>query len=132
MADVLLDSDVIIEFLRGTPAVIDELAALEAAGGTISYTPIAKAEIYHGLRKGEEKAAEAFFAGCRSLPVTDAVGEKAGRYLAQYHRSHGLALGDAIVAAAAHVYRSPLFTLNLRHYPMKDITLHRPLPPREH
>lgn len=126
MPDLLLDSDVIIEVLRGKGEILAELARLKEAGWLMAYTPIAKAEIYHGLRRGEEEAVEGFFAACRSLALTDPVGEKAGRYLAAYHRSHGTQISDALVAAAAHVYKAALFTLNRRHYPMKDIPFHPP------
>ena len=35
-----------------------------------------------------------------------------------------LGLGDALVAASAHVYKARLFTLNVKHYPMKDVLLY--------
>lgn len=124
MPDLLLDSDVIIEALRENPDILTELLRLERAGWLMTYTPIAKAEIYHGLRRSEERATEGFFAACRSLAITDAVGEQAGRYLAAHHQSHGVEIADALVAAAAHVYKARLFTLNHRHYPMKDVHFH--------
>ncbi|MBI5243144.1 MAG: type II toxin-antitoxin system VapC family toxin [Elusimicrobia bacterium] len=125
MPELLLDSDVIIEALRGSPDTLAELAEVEAAGWLISYTPIAKAEIYHGLRRGEEKATEGFFAACRCLTITGDVGEKAGRYLAAYHAGHGTEIADALVAASAFVHKAALFTLNRRHYPMTDIAFHK-------
>jgi hypothetical protein len=125
--DLVLDTDVIIELLRDNPGIRGELSRLRAGGWTLCYTPISKAEIYHGLRTHEEKATERFFTACRSLPVTDAVGEKAGRYLAAFHKSHGMELGDALIAAAAFVNDSAaLFTLNRKHYPMRDIRFHVP------
>ncbi len=87
------------------------------------YTPVAKAELYHGLRPGEEDATARLFASLRCLPITDEVGEQAGRYLAAYHRSHALEIPDALVAASARIHRASLFTLNRKHFPMKDIRL---------
>lgn len=124
MPDLLLDSDVIIEALRGNPDTLAELAEIEAAGRLIAYTPVAKAEIYHGLRRGEEKATEGFFSACRCLTITADVGEKAGRYLAAYRKNHGTEIADALVAGAAFVHKATLFTLNRRHYPMTDISFH--------
>ena len=43
-----------------------------------------------------------------------------------YSRSHGLELADALVAAAAHVNGISLWTLNKRHYPMRDVRLFSP------
>ena len=124
MPDVLLDSDVIIEVLRGNSRIVEKLTHLRQEGRLMAYTPIAKAEIYHGVRHGEEKSIEAFFSACRSLPITDDVGEQAGHYLAAYHRSHGVEIADALVAAAAFVHQTELFTLNRKHYPMKNIRFH--------
>ena len=129
MNSLVLDSDVIIEVLRGNAEIAGEIVNLEHAGYVIAYTPVAKAEIYHGIRKGEEKRVEAFFAGCRCVQITGEAGEKAGHYLRKYHRSHGVETTDALVAAAAAINKSELFTLNHKHYPMKDVKLHSFAPP---
>src|SRR3989338_8363434 len=124
MPDLLLDSDVIIEALRGNAVILKELSEVRHAGWVMSYTPIAKAEIYHGLRRGEEKLTEGFFTVCRSIVITDDVGEQAGRYLAAYHCSHGIEIADALMAAAARCAQATLFTLSQKHYHMKDIQFH--------
>ena len=53
----------------------------------------------------------------------DDIGRRAGGYLRQFHRSHGLDIGDALIAAAAAVHGCALWTRNRKHYPMKDIEL---------
>lgn len=122
---MVLDSDVIIELLRDSSDIRFELARLHDSGWTLCCTPVSRAEIYHVLRPKEEKAVERFFSSCRSLPITDDVGEKAGRYLALFHKSHSVELGDALIAASAFVHNADaLFTLNRKHYPMKDIRFH--------
>lgn len=125
MRDILLDSDVIIEILRGNDEVIEEVISLGKSGRAVLYTPVSKAEIYHGLREGETGRAETLFSGCRSVPVTDGIGEKAGHYLRQFHKSHGTDIADALIAAAAFVSNADLFTFNHKHFPMKDLKLHR-------
>src|SRR5262249_51551758 len=50
-------------------------------------------------------------------------GRQAGTYLARYRRSHGLELGDALIAAAATTAGLRLWTLNRRHYPLRDVSL---------
>ena len=125
MYDVLLDSDVIIEVLRGNEGVLEEIISLGKSGRAILYTPISKAEIYHGIRKGETGHAEVLFSGCMSVPITDEIGEKAGRYLRQFHKSHGTDIADALIAAAAFINNAGLFTFNHKHFPMKDIKLYK-------
>ena len=125
MHNILLDSDVIIEILRGNHEVTEEVISLGKAGSDVLYTPVSKAEIYHGLREGETGRAEALFSGCRSVPITDEIGEKAGRYLRQFRKSHGIDIADALIAAAAGITNAELFTFNHKHFPMKDIRLHK-------
>jgi len=45
----------------------------------------------------------------------------AGRYVNRYGKSHGVEVMDALIAATAKVNRLPLWTLNKKHYPMRDI-----------
>ena len=124
MNDIILDSDVIIEVLRGNEEVMEEVIRLGKSGHTVLYTPVSKAEIYHGIREEEVEKAETLFFGCASVPITDTIGEKAGHYLRRFHKSHGTGLADALIAAAAFINNAELFTLNHKHYPMKDVRLH--------
>lgn len=125
MHDILLDSDVIIEILRGNEEVMEEVINLGKSGCDVLYTPVSKAEIYQGIREGETGKTEALFSDYRSVPITDGIGEKAGHYLRQFHRSHGTEIADALIAAAAFVSNADLFTFNHKHFPMKDLKLHR-------
>lgn len=79
------------------------------------------AEIFAGLRPGEEAATEAFFEA-RGEVVLDAItGRRAATYIARYSRSHGLEIADALVAAAASTAGLRLWTLNRRHYSMDEV-----------
>ena len=49
------------------------------------------------------------------------IGRKAGAYLRSYAKSHSVQLGDALIAACASVENLQLWTLNRKHYPMKDV-----------
>jgi predicted nucleic acid-binding protein len=122
---VLLDSDVIIDVLRGRRAVIEQLRALLQAGVSTYCTPISYAEIWAGLRPGESTLTDAFFQSCGEVILDSAIGKRAGTYLARYARSHGVEIADALIAAAATTSGLRLWTLNARHYPMPELQLHR-------
>ena len=97
------------------------MRALESSGVPTYCSAIAVAEIYAGLRPGEEPVTQAFFE-VRGEVVLDAdAGRRAGAYLALYGRSHGVQLADALVAAAAATAGLHLWTLNRKHYPMPDL-----------
>jgi len=121
LTGVLFDSDVIIEILRGDPAVVDAVVALEASGTPTYCSPINQAEIYAGLRPGEELVTEAFFQARGEVLLDAEVGRRAGGYLALHASSHGVCIADALIAAAAASSGLRLWTLNRRHYPMADL-----------
>jgi len=101
-----------------------------ATDGTPTYCcAVSWAEIFAGIRAGEESRTEAFFDARGEIPIDATTGRRAGAYLSRYARSHGLQIADALVAAAATTAGLHLWTLNVRHYPMDDLGLYRPAGP---
>ena len=82
------------------------------------------AEIWAGVRPGEEAVTEAFFHARGEVVLDGVVGRRAGAYLSRHPRSHGLQIADALVAAAASTAGLRLWTLNRRHYPMSGLVFH--------
>ena len=123
---VLLDSDVIIELLRDNRKIVGPAAGLAAAGIRTYCTPVSWAEIYQGLRAGEEPLTDSFFESSGEVILDARIGRQAGKYLARYARSHGLEVPDALIAAAAATTGLRLWTLNRRHYPMEDVRFFEP------
>ncbi len=121
LAGVLYDSDIIIEILRGRKQIVHAATALEDSGVPTYCTAIAWAEIYAGIRPGEEPITQAFFEARGEIVLDGLVGRRAGAYLARYSGSHGLELADALVAAAAAASGVYLWTLDRKHYPMPDL-----------
>ena len=118
---MLLDTDVIIEILRGTTEVTAAAEALLADAVPTYCTAINWAEVYAGLRAGEEAAARGFFEARGEVILDAATGRRAGAYLARFGRSHGVSIADALIAAAASTSGLRLWTRNRRHYPMDDL-----------
>jgi predicted nucleic acid-binding protein len=124
LAGVVYDSDVIVEILRGRADVLASARELERSGVPTYCTPIAWAEIYAGIRAGEEPVTQAFFEARGEIVLDAATGRRAGAYLARYARSHSVELADAMVAAAAVTAGFRLWTLNRKHYPMPDVAFY--------
>jgi predicted nucleic acid-binding protein len=121
LAEILLDSDVIISWLRGYDPYAEIIPSLVAEGEVLAWTPVSVAEIYAGARRREEPQLENLFLVLEPLTLSAEIGQKAGHYLNAYSKSHGVELGDALVAATSYYFGIPLWTLNRKHYPMKDI-----------
>jgi predicted nucleic acid-binding protein len=125
VAKYLLDSDVIIEWLRGNPRVVQWLAARDVAGDFLACTPVTVAKIYAGLRPHDEFIVGDLLRVVHCIDLNARIGHKAGRYRQAFGRSHGVEIADALIAAAAHVHGLTLCSLNLRHYPMRDVKKQR-------
>jgi predicted nucleic acid-binding protein len=125
MPKYLLDSDVVIDWLRRDERVVHWLRARDSAGDYLAWTPVSVAEILAGLRAQEELVAGDLFRFLHCVELGEDVGRKAGRYRQTFGRSHGVEIADALIAAAAHVHGLVLCTRTLRHYPMRDVKKHR-------
>ena len=117
----VLDSDILIDHLRGEQAARDFVDMLLMDGAEVCFSVISEAEIFSNVRPGEEVRIETLLGSLIRLPVDMVVAREAGRYRQQFRASHGLLLPDALIAATAYVYRATLVTRNIRHYPMQDI-----------
>jgi len=105
---------------------VKQALALESSGVPTYCTAISWAEIYAGIRPGEEALTEAFFNARGEVVLDGVAGRHAGSYLARYRASHGLELADALIASAAVTSELRLWTLNRRHYPMPDLGFYEP------
>ena len=123
MKKILLDSDVIIANLRNETPVTEFLDRLLEKGTVLYVSPIAYAEVYAGLRPGEDEAGGGFFRAVVCFHIDETVGGKAGEYLRTFSKSSGVKIADALVAATAYCHQVGLYTLNRKHYPMKDIEM---------
>jgi predicted nucleic acid-binding protein len=121
LTGVLLDTDVIIEVLRRPDeGILLRWQQLGTGSDRVFYTLVTAAELWQGMRSREEETVLELLAVMTCLPLTLEMGRKAGNYLQRYGPSHGLELGDAMIAGAAAVHGC---TRNRKHYPMKDIEL---------
>jgi predicted nucleic acid-binding protein len=124
MADVLLDSDVVIWHLRGRTAVTSLVADL-AARSRLGVSAVSRAEVLQGARPAEMEATLRFLDACETMPVDARVADLAAR-LVRDQRAKGVTihLPDALIAATALAGHLPIRTCNVRHYPFPDVAVH--------
>ncbi len=118
---VLLDTDVLVDFLRGHAGAD---ACIEEYADRVILSAVTVAELYAGVRGGEEDPEQTALAELlsqfRIVAVSGAVAKLGGLYKRDYGAKHGLGLADAVIAATATLEEASLKTLNTRHYPMFD------------
>jgi predicted nucleic acid-binding protein len=123
MAAVLLDTTVLIDLLRGRPAV-ERLRALHARGDLPYVCAVNVEETVRGLRPSEAPAARDLFAGLRTAPLGVDEGRQAGEWRRAYaRRGRTLAQADCLIAAAALAVGGRLATGNPRDFPMRELAV---------
>ena len=121
MKRFLIDTDVIIDHLRGEKEARDFLKQIKSIEADILYSVITKAELYSGVRSKEEEKVALLLSSMGEVGIDGEIAVDAGRYRNKFYASHGLLLPDALIAASAKKIDAVLITLNKKHYPMKDI-----------
>ncbi len=119
MSRLLLDTDILINLLRGREAA-REFITSHMEEDELCCSVITVAEISAGMRPHEEVATRRLLDTMNVLGVNRAVAEKAGRYKGDI-KSHSLELDDCLIAATAFHADAALATGNGRHYPMGDV-----------
>lgn len=113
---LVVDTDVLIDYLRDRSQAIDFLEGIEQP---LAVSAITVAELYVGVREGEERRRlDAFVAAFDVLGLDRRTAVQAGLWRRQYGPSHGMGLADALIAASVEASGATLVTLNRRHFPM--------------
>lgn len=103
MADLLVDTDVFVDHLRGA-------AELKAGRNRLHYSVITRAELFAGNSASD--LANRLLAPFREISVNRAIAERAGRI----GRETGMRLPDALIAATALEGHLTLTTRNRRDF----------------
>lgn len=103
MADVLVDTDVFVDHLRGA-------VQLKAGRHRLHYSVITRAELLAGTTATD--AAARLLGPFREVPVDRAIAQRAGRV----RRETGIRLADALIAATAIEQKLALASRNARHF----------------
>jgi predicted nucleic acid-binding protein len=119
----LIDTDILIDHFHGHEAALSFIQTLSDADEPVAVSVVTLTELMGGMRPGEETRTEQLLNLFAVLPVDEETGQQAAAYLRAFRRSHRIDLGDALIAATAYLHEAELFTRNVKHYPMPDITV---------
>jgi predicted nucleic acid-binding protein len=121
---ILLDTSVLINLLHRRKETAALIRDLTVRGFVLATSTVNVAEIYAGMRKGEEAATEELLSGLECLPLTQEIARKAGRILAARRRmgkTHSL--DDMMIAATAIEHGYSLLTDNRKDFEIPELDL---------
>jgi len=116
---MLVDTDVLIWHLRGLPRATQRLNQLP----NLTISAITYLELLQGIRNQAEMIAVQKSLELRHtqrLPITPAITQRAIDLMQRLVLSHGLQLGDALIAATALEHNLALLTANTKHFTSID------------
>lgn len=122
MAQLLIDTDVLIDYLRDRTEAVTYLETLTSSR---SISAITVAELYAGVREGDEREVlDQFIGSFQVLAVDENIATRAGIIRRDFGKTHGIGLADAIIAATAEAQQANLVMLNSKHFQMiKDVVV---------
>jgi len=116
---ILVDSDVLIEHLRGKAAARDWLVRARQSSGPLAISVVSLTEIAGGMRPPERREVMRLLGSMQRFEVSEQVAWRASTLMQEYRPSHSrIGLGDYLIAATALTEGLEIATLNIWHYPM--------------
>ncbi len=121
----LLDTTVLIDYLKGCDDVVDKIKGLAKSGAILGCCCVNITELYRGLREKEKAGADKLISHLHYFEITPKIARTAGEYQNEYAKKGiTLSLADVIIGTVAFANKAILLTANIKHYPM-PVTLER-------
>jgi predicted nucleic acid-binding protein len=121
MSAYLLDTSILIKFLRKTAGYLDLLTSL-ANDGDLYISAVTRLEVVRGLQDKEKEATYHLLNSFETIAVSDEIADIAGELIRTW-RKQGVNLEDmdALIAATALCHGLALVTTNARHFSMHKL-----------
>jgi len=115
---ILLDTNVLIEILKGNQATIEKVQSFHT---TLAISSITVMELFFGaLNKAEVNKLKKFVALFKIIDLNEAISKQSISLILTYAKSHHLDIPDALIGSTALVLDIPLFTYNLKDFRFID------------
>ena len=114
MEITLLDTNILIEILKGDERTVFKVESLQAE---LCISSISVMELYYGaLNKAELNKLEKFVSLFRIIHLDQKISKLATKLIKTYAKSHQLDIPDSLIAASAIENNCQLFTYNRKDF----------------
>lgn len=118
MEKIVLDTNILIEILKGNPGTVTKVQSFE---NELCISAITVMELFYGaINKAEVKKLENFILLFTVIHTNENISRKAINLVKQYAKSHTLDIPDSIIASTALTLECELFTYNTKDFKYID------------
>ncbi|MBN1451225.1 MAG: type II toxin-antitoxin system VapC family toxin [Anaerolineales bacterium] len=123
MSDHILDSNILIRYLRKMPGYKDLLRETNRKGW-VYISAMTRLEIVRGMQERERVDTFALLNSIETIQITNEIADLAGEMI-RFWRGRGVILSDAdaLIAASTLQLGLTLVTTNPKHFPMPELTV---------
>ncbi|MCH8901622.1 MAG: PIN domain-containing protein [Chloroflexi bacterium] len=126
LASYLLDTTVLIDYLRGHTEVRARFHVLAERGHELGICAISVAEVFAGLREKDREAAAILLSTLKYFDLSFDVALAAGAFQYTFARQgRTLKLTDVLIGAAALANNAILLTDNVKDFPLPGLQVER-------
>ena len=112
---ILCDTNILIEFYKGNPTVIQTLQHMGSAN--IAVSVITKAELFYGARDKQELVKiERHLSLCHCYGLNNVISALFIELMSRYSLGHKVSIPDMLIAATAISHELELYTLNTKDF----------------
>lgn len=122
MEMILLDTNILIEILKGNQQTIEKVQNLDSV---LAISSISVMELYYAaLNKTEVNKLEKFVSLFNIIQLDESISVQAIKLVKTYAKSHHLDIPDSLIASTALINKYKLFTYNIKDFKyIKNIAL---------
>jgi len=114
MEMILLDTNILIEILKGNQETIEKVQSFDSI---LAISSITVMELYFGaLNKAELNKQEKFVSLFHIIQLNEDISIQATKLVKVYAKSHNLDIPDSLIASATLVNKCHLFTYNVKDF----------------
>ena len=123
MQNVIVDTDIAIDFLKGSSYAKDIMFELWESNNALLCI-LSVYELYAGMREHEKDDTDNFISACNIEFITSEIAREGGM-IYRYYRKKGITLTsiDCFISATAQIRKCKIATRNINHYPQKELLL---------
>ncbi len=116
---VVLDTNVVVDVLRGNPRAAAVLRERIERGQVLRMSVLTRYELGAGARPSELDSLAEHLTLYDDIDVDTSVADRAAEFARTFRRSHAaIDAIDYLIAATAELHADELLTLNVKHFPM--------------